>query len=288
MSKLQRRLAAGLRTRAVWGTVQFAGAPCRSQPLANAPARARGPQRGLRPSLPSAMLKAMSSKLSSALRSDFIAGLAVLLPAIVSIAVVVWLFGTVSNITDMLLFAVPSDWKYVGGAPGDLHRYWRLAALLLAIALVTLIGRLTRHYLGRKLVRLADDLLLRVPLVNKIYSTVKQVKEAFVGNTSSFQQAVLVQFPRAGMYSLGFITSDQRNEVQFKTPQNVWSVFVPTTPNPTSGFLVYVPEEELNPPRNVGRRRHQEHHQPRLRGPGIHRHRRQEPAAQGPSGSLAA
>ena len=179
------------------------------------------------------------------MRRDFIAGLAVLLPAIVSIAVVVWLFGTVSNITDSLLFAVPAKWKYVDGERGQVFWIWRLAALALAVGLVTLIGRLTRHYLGRKLVQLVDDFLLHVPLVNKIYSTVKQVKEAFAGNTSSFQQAGLVQFPRAGMYSLGFITSDQRNEVQFKTPENVFSVFVPTTPNPTSGFLVYVPEEQL-------------------------------------------
>ena len=178
-------------------------------------------------------------------RNDFVAGLAVVLPAIISIAVVVWLFGTVSNITDKLLFAVPREWKFINGVRGEIHWYWSLLALLLAIGLITLIGRLTRYYLGTKLVELGDKLLLRVPLLNKIYSTVKQVKEAFAGNKSSFQQAVLIEFPRAGLHSLGFITSDQRNEVQFKTPQTVWSVFVPTTPNPTTGFLVYVPEDQL-------------------------------------------
>jgi uncharacterized membrane protein len=187
----------------------------------------------------------MTTKAHSPLRNDFIAGLAVVLPAIISIAVVVWLFGTVSAITDKLLFAVPREWKYIEGVRGEIHWYWSLAALLLAIGLVTLAGRLTRHYLGRKLVKVGDNLLLRVPLLNKIYSTVKQVKEAFAGNKSSFQQAVLVEFPRAGMYSLGFITSEQRNEVQLKTPEAVWSVFVPTTPNPTSGFLVYVAENQL-------------------------------------------
>jgi uncharacterized membrane protein len=84
-----------------------------------------------------------------------------------------------------------------------------------------------------------------VPLLNKIYSTVKQVKEAFAGQKSSFQQAVLVEFPRDGVYSLGFITSDQQAEIQARTPERVWSVFIPTTPNPTSGFLVFVPEEDL-------------------------------------------
>jgi uncharacterized membrane protein len=187
----------------------------------------------------------MTTKTSSSLGNDFLAGMAVCLPAIISIGIVVWLFGAVSNITDKLLFAVPGEWKYINGVRGEIHWYWSLAALLLAVGLVTIVGRLTRFYLGRKLVELGDNLLLRVPLLNRIYSTVKQVKEAFAGNKSSFQQAVLVEFPRAGVYSLGFITSEQRNEVQVKTPQTVWSVFVPTTPNPTSGFLVYVPDNQL-------------------------------------------
>jgi uncharacterized membrane protein len=179
------------------------------------------------------------------LRTNFFSGLAVLLPAVISIAVVVWLFGTVANITDKLLFAVPRDWKYVGGVRGEIYWYWSLAALVLAILLVALVGRLTRHYLGRRMIHGGEKLLLRVPLLNTIYSTVKQVEQAFKGNRSSFKKAVLIEFPRPGLYSIAFITSDQRNEVQFKTPNRVQSVFVPTTPNPTTGFLVFAPESEL-------------------------------------------
>jgi uncharacterized membrane protein len=98
---------------------------------------------------------------------------------------------------------------------------------------------------GRKLIETSDALLLRLPFLNKIYSTVKQVKEAFAGNKSSFKEAVLVEFPSPGMYSLGFVTGDQRNEVQSKTAADVLSVFVPTTPNPTTGFLVFVPATKL-------------------------------------------
>jgi uncharacterized membrane protein len=179
------------------------------------------------------------------LQTDFFAGLAVLLPAVISIAVVVWLFGTVANITDKLLFAVPREWKYINGVRGEIYWYWSLAALALAIALVTLVGRLARHYLGKKLIATGDSVLLRVPLLNKIYSTIKQVKEAFAGNKSSFNEAVLVEFPHPGMYSMGFITSDQRNELQVKTPERVWSIFLPTTPNPTTGFLLFAPESKL-------------------------------------------
>jgi uncharacterized membrane protein len=187
----------------------------------------------------------MNAKPLSRLQTNFITGLAVMLPAMISIAVVVWLFGTVSNITDKLLFAVPRDWKFVNGINGDIYWYWSLAALLLALALICFVGQIARHYLGKRLIATMDSVLLRVPFLNKIYGTVKQVKEAFAGHESAFQQAVLVEFPRKGIYSLGFITGKQRNEVQFKTPQPVWSVFVPTTPNPTTGFLIFVADSEI-------------------------------------------
>jgi uncharacterized membrane protein len=181
----------------------------------------------------------------SRLQTNFFTGLAVVFPAVISVAIIVWLFGTVSNITNTLLFAVPREWKYLNGARGDIHWYWSLAALALAIALITLVGRFARHYLGKKLIETGENLLLRLPLLNKIYSTVKQVKEAFAGNKSSFKEAVLVEFPSPGIYSLGFVTSQQRNELQVKTPEEVWSVFVPTTPNPTTGFLIFIPESKI-------------------------------------------
>src|SRR5690606_11838948 len=88
--------------------------------------------------------------------------------------------------------------------------------------------------------------LLQVPLVNKIYSTIKQVNEAFTSSSkSSFKQVVILEFPRQGMYSLGFITGEQNQEIQAKTKERVLSVFVPTTPNPTTGYLVFVPENLL-------------------------------------------
>ena len=124
--------------------------------------------------------------------------------------------------------------------------YWSLVALLVAIFLIGLVGRLARNYIGKKLIQGVDVVMLRVPLLNKIYGTLKQVNSAFSSsNRSSFKQVVLVQFPRDGMYSVGFITGEQRQEVQVKTQERVVSVFVPTTPNPTTGFLVLLPEEKL-------------------------------------------
>jgi uncharacterized membrane protein len=179
-------------------------------------------------------------------KTNFLAGLAVVLPALLSIGAVVWLFGTVSNFTDALLFFLPKGWTHERAGEGPMHWYWSLLALALAIGLVTLVGRFARHYLGKKLIQLADDLLLRVPLLNKIYGALKQINEAFTSSkTSSFKQVVLVEFPRAGLYSVGFITGAQHGEVQFKTQEEVVGVFVPTTPNPTTGFIVLVPQPQV-------------------------------------------
>ena len=178
--------------------------------------------------------------------ANFLTGLAVVLPAVVSIAIVVWLFGTVSNITDTLLFFLPREWTHKNHGEGAVYWYWSWVALLWAILLISLIGRFARYYLGQRLIELVDETLLRVPLLNKIYGTIKQVNAAFSTNKkSSFRQVVLVEFPRAGQYSVGFLTSEQNQEIQKKTAQKVVSIFIPTTPNPTSGFLIMVPEQSL-------------------------------------------
>ena len=179
-------------------------------------------------------------------RANFVTGLAIVLPAVASIAVVVWLFGTVANITDTLLVFLPKEWTHRDGGTGAMHWYWSLCALLLTVLLIGLVGGLARYYIGKKLIALVDLVLLRVPLLNKIYGAIKQVNEAFSpSNKSSFKHVVLVEFPRPGSYSVGFLTGEDQKEVQQKTRQHVLSVFVPTTPNPTSGFLVLVPETEI-------------------------------------------
>ena len=124
--------------------------------------------------------------------------------------------------------------------------YWSLAALLVALLLISAVGRLARNYLGRRLIETVDFLILKIPLLNRVYSTLKQVNAAISSNQkSSFRQVVLLEFPRPGVYSVGFVTGDQHQEIQVKTRERVVSVFVPTTPNPTSGFLVLVPEDSL-------------------------------------------
>jgi len=179
-------------------------------------------------------------------RANFFAGLAVVLPAVLSVAIIVWLFGTVANITDTLLFFLPTEWTHRNQGQGAIYWYWSLVALLLAVLLIGVIGRFARHYVGQQLLELVDMALLRIPLLNKIYGTIKQVNEAVSPNKkSSFRQVVLVEFPRAGQHSVGFVTGEPGPELRPRIGEKVVSVFIPTTPNITSGFVVLVPEQTL-------------------------------------------
>ena len=179
-------------------------------------------------------------------RGSFLTGLVVLLPAMITLAVIKWLVGTISSLTDLLLFFLPQKWTHEDGGRGPMFWYWSLAALVLAVVLVTLVGVLTQYYIGKRMIAWLDAAMLRVPLLNKIYGTIKQVNEAFsTGSKTSFKTVVLVEFPREGSYSVGFITSEQNEALDRKTGRKLVNVFIPTTPNPTSGFLILVPEDKV-------------------------------------------
>jgi uncharacterized membrane protein len=179
-------------------------------------------------------------------QANFWAGLVIVLPAVISLAVLRWLFGTVANITDTLLIFLPAQLTHRDHGNGPMYWYWSLVALLVAVFLIGVVGLLARNYFGRRIIEWVDSALMRTPLLNKIYSATKQVNDAFsTSNKSAFRTVVLVQFPHAEVWSIGFITSEQQPEVQAKTGQKVVCVFVPATPNPTSGFLLMVPESKV-------------------------------------------
>ncbi|HSU54229.1 MAG TPA: DUF502 domain-containing protein [Candidatus Dormibacteraeota bacterium] len=181
-------------------------------------------------------------------QANFWAGLAIVLPGVISVAVLIWLFGTVANITDTLLIFLPRTLTHKNNGDGVMvmYWYWSVVALLLAVFLVGIVGLLARNYFGKRMIEWVDSALLKVPLLNKIYGATKQVNDAFsTGNKTAFRTVVLVEFPRVGSYSVGFITNDNQPELQAKLGEKIVCVFVPTTPNPTSGFLVMVPESKV-------------------------------------------
>ena len=108
------------------------------------------------------------------------------------------------------------------------------------------VGWVTRLVVGRRMISLTEELIGRVPVLNKTYGFMKEISQTLLsGRKTMFQRVVLVQFPRPGVYSIGFVTSETGGEAQVKTKETVVNVFVPTTPNPTSGFLLLVPREKV-------------------------------------------
>lgn len=192
----------------------------------------------------------MKKSLFARWRASFLTGLLIVLPGVITLAVVKWFFGTVASFTDTLLFFLPYFLEpkliYENGESGPMFWHWSLLAFLVAVGSVTAIGVLARYYIGKRLIAWADNLMLRVPVLNKIYGTIKQVDGAFTsGKKSSFKTVVLVEYPREGIYSVGFITSEQAEEVEQKTGKKCVCIFIPTTPIPTGGFLIIVPEDQV-------------------------------------------
>lgn len=181
-------------------------------------------------------------------RGNFLTGLALVLPAVLTLAVIKWVFGTVSSLTDVLLWFVPPRLTHEDAGHGPMHWYWSLAALMLAAFLVYCVGLVARYYIGKRILAWFDEAVLRVPLLNKIYGTIKQVNQAFsTGKGTSFKTVVLVEFPSPGMRSMGFLTSEAQEESPLKLPteEKLVCVFIPTTPVPTSGFLIMLPEHKI-------------------------------------------
>jgi uncharacterized membrane protein len=118
--------------------------------------------------------------------------------------------------------------------------------VVLSLIILLLTGLVAANLFGRKLVGLWERLLSRIPLVRSIYSAVKQLVETmFADNGNSFRKVVLVEFPRRGLWTLAFLTSEEQGEVQQATGRHVVSVYIPTTPNPTGGYFVLVPWEDV-------------------------------------------
>lgn len=172
------------------------------------------------------------------LRRYLVAGIIIWVPLIVTVLVIRFLV----NLMDRSLVLVPPSFQ------PDALLGFHLPGLgvLLTIAVLLLTGMLGANLFGRRLVGLWEALLSRIPLVRSIYTGAKQVAETVLSDGStSFKRVMLVEYPRKGVWSMCFQTSTELNEIQEKTADEVICVFVPTTPNPTSGFILFVPRSDL-------------------------------------------
>ena len=117
--------------------------------------------------------------------------------------------------------------------------------IILTLIFITIVGGLSLSFLGKKFLQLIDDLFKRIPILRTIYSAIGQMMDSFRNQEGSKKSVVLVEYPRKGSWAVGFATKENTGEIKTKTNINLVNVFVPTTPNPTSGFLLMIPKEDL-------------------------------------------
>ena len=117
--------------------------------------------------------------------------------------------------------------------------------ILISLILITFIGWISLSFLGKKLLNIFNNILKKIPILRTIYSAILQMTETFTKSDNNKKNVVLIEYPRKGMWAVGFATKENSTEMTTKTKKNLINVFVPTTPNPTSGFLLMVPKDEI-------------------------------------------
>jgi len=172
------------------------------------------------------------------LRNYLIAGLLIWIPVMVT----VWVIRFLSGILDQSLVLLPPSWR----PEALVGQYVPGVGIILSFLLLVMTGIVVRNLFGGQIVAGFESLVRRIPVIGAIYGGAKTFSETVLTDKGkSFKQVVLVEFPRKGLFSIGFITCEDMDEVQARTEQDVVCVFVPTTPNPTTGFLVAVDRNEI-------------------------------------------
>ncbi len=179
-------------------------------------------------------IKKKKSSIISRLRNYFIAGIIVLVPLGFTLYLTIFLVSISSNLipeeinpNSYLPFSVPG------------------LEIALSIIFITLIGFISLSFIGKRVLKIINDLLKKIPFLRTIYSAIGQMTETFANKKGKKRSVVLVQYPRKGSWAVGFATKDNKGEISKKTNSNLVNVFIPTTPNPTSGFLLMFPKEEI-------------------------------------------
>lgn len=186
------------------------------------------------------MSKDIKTKFWNRIKNYLLTGVIVTAPVAITVYMsyhlVVWINGATSHL-------IPQQWKIGNFVPYAVPGL----GLVLLITLLMLIGMLTTGYVGKFFVKLWERIIRKMPVVSSIYSLMKQIFETFLSQKSrSFSEVVLVQYPRKDLWTIAFVSKDETGgEVADKVGQKMLSIYVPTTPNPTSGFLIFVPENDV-------------------------------------------
>lgn len=180
------------------------------------------------------MTEKVKKSLLTRLRNNFIAGAIVLIPIGITVYLSLFIIKILSTVlpeqldpNNYLPFKVPG------------------LEILITLILITFIGGISVSFLGKKALELFNNLLKKIPVLRTVYSAVNQLTESFTQSKGNAKSVVLVEFPRKGIWAIGFATSKSREDFSKITNEDLVNVFVPTTPNPTSGFLLIVPKKDL-------------------------------------------
>jgi uncharacterized membrane protein len=178
--------------------------------------------------------KSKRKPLSLTLRNYFIAGVVVLIPIGFTLYLSKVLIGISSNL-------IPKNLNPNHYLPFDIPGI----EILISLLLITLVGGLSLSFFGRRILKLIDDLFKRIPFLRTVYSAIVQMTETFSKKDDNKKSVVLIEYPRKGVWAVGFATKENTGEMAEKTNKKLINVFVPTTPNPTSGFLLMFPIEDV-------------------------------------------
>ena len=181
-----------------------------------------------------ARLKRLRLSIFARIRNYFITGIVVLVP----IGITLYLTKFFITISSKLIPKEINPNHYMPYAIPGLE-------IILAVIFISFIGYLSLSFIGKKILQLFNDLLKRIPILRTIYSAIGQMTETLAPKKNSKKSVVLIEYPRKGSWAVGFATKDNKGEISRKTNKNLVNVFVPTTPNPTSGFLLMFPKEEI-------------------------------------------
>jgi uncharacterized membrane protein len=179
-------------------------------------------------------------KLFQKLRRDFLTGLVVLIPIVLTVYLV---WSVIAFIDKVIIPIIPPKYN-----PLDLFEvYIPGLGVILFLIVTTFIGSLASGFIGRQTINLGEKILLRTPIVSTVYNSIKQIIQAvFKPDGTNFKQPCLVEYPRKGVWAVAFISTETYGEIKEKINQgSLVTVFLPTTPNPTSGFMLFVPKDDI-------------------------------------------
>ena len=180
------------------------------------------------------MKKTKKKSLTLRIRNYFFTGVVVLIP----IGFTLYLSKFLINISTKLIPTSLNPNSYLPFSIPGLE-------IFLTIIFITIIGGLSLSFLGKKFLQIIDDLFKRIPILRTIYSAIGQMTESFTKQDGNKKSVVLIEYPRKGTWAVGFATKENKGEIKNKTNKELINVFVPTTPNPTSGFLLMFPKEDV-------------------------------------------